>query len=69
MNRRGIFLFLLMLCLLPISALAKSGEEKKSDLATAVGACTVLDTEGQAAKLGDTWQSKPVVLVFVRHFG
>jgi hypothetical protein len=30
---------------------------------------TVLDTEGKKHRLGDSWKSHPVVLVFIRHFG
>lgn len=30
---------------------------------------TALDLEGQAVRLGDLWQEKTAVLVFVRHYG
>jgi hypothetical protein len=30
---------------------------------------SVFDTEGSKYRLGDSWLKKPVVLVFVRHFG
>lgn len=30
---------------------------------------TALDLEGQPVRLGDLWQEKTAVLVFVRHFG
>lgn len=30
---------------------------------------TALDERGQAVALGGFWQSQPVVLAFVRHFG
>ena len=29
----------------------------------------VLDPAGQAARLGDLWGDKTVVLAFIRHFG
>jgi hypothetical protein len=29
----------------------------------------VLDPEGRSVALGRFWQDKPVVLVFIRHFG
>jgi len=29
----------------------------------------VLDTEGKKYRLGDSWKTRPVVLVFIRHFG
>ena len=29
----------------------------------------VLDPEGRSVRLGDQWRDKPVVLVFIRHFG
>jgi hypothetical protein len=28
-----------------------------------------LDPEGRAVRLGEFWQERPVVLVFIRHFG
>lgn len=29
----------------------------------------VQDTEGQDVRLGSLWAERPVILVFVRHFG
>jgi hypothetical protein len=29
----------------------------------------LLDWRGEPARLGDTWRERPVVLVFLRHFG
>jgi hypothetical protein len=29
----------------------------------------VLDPEGRQVRLGDFWQDRSVVLVFIRHFG
>ena len=29
----------------------------------------VLDPEGRSVALGSYWKEKPVVLVFIRHFG
>ena len=34
-----------------------------------LSALTALDTEGRAIRLGDLWRDRPIVLVFVRHFG
>lgn len=34
-----------------------------------LGAATVLTPDGKALSLGTTWQDKPTVLVFIRHFG
>jgi hypothetical protein len=28
-----------------------------------------LDPEGRPVRLGEFWQERPVVLVFIRHFG
>lgn len=30
---------------------------------------TALDPEGTPVRLGELWRERPVVLVFVRHFG
>jgi len=30
---------------------------------------TLADTRGQPRRLGDLWAERPVVLVFLRHFG
>ena len=73
MNRLSLFagraLWLLaLICLLPLTGAAFSGKDE-AILPAAVGASTVLDTEGHPVKLGDNWQNKPVVLVFIRHFG
>lgn len=37
--------------------------------ASRLGALTVLDEDRRAIRLGDTWESRPTVLAFVRHFG
>jgi hypothetical protein len=29
----------------------------------------VLDPAGRAVRLGEAWRERPVVLVFIRHFG
>jgi peroxiredoxin len=34
-----------------------------------LAACTVLDEEERGIRLGDLWGNRPVVLLFVRHFG
>jgi hypothetical protein len=38
-------------------------------LAARLGALTVLDEDGRAISLGPAWESRPIVLAFVRHFG
>jgi len=35
----------------------------------ALSAITLADAEGEATRLGDLWATRPVVLVFLRHFG
>lgn len=40
-----------------------------SDLATRLRDLEALDTKGETVRLGDLWADRPVVLVFVRHFG
>ena len=39
------------------------------DRADDLAAMTVLDEQGHAIVLGTLWRERPVVLVFVRHFG
>jgi hypothetical protein len=34
-----------------------------------LGAIEVLDPQGEVVRLGDLWRERPVVLVFIRHFG
>jgi hypothetical protein len=29
----------------------------------------VLDPDGREVRLGDLWRDRPIVLVFIRHFG
>ena len=38
---------------------------RADDLAT----LTVLDEAGKTVELGSLWRDKPVVLLFIRHFG
>ncbi len=40
-----------------------------SDVARRLRDVTVLDTEGRPVRLGPLWDEKPLVLVFVRHYG
>lgn len=42
--------------------------EGKADI-VAISNSMVTDMEGKQVLLGSTWQQKPIVLVFVRHFG
>ncbi len=37
--------------------------------ADALSDLTALDPDGEAVRLGELWRSRPVVLVFLRHFG
>jgi hypothetical protein len=34
-----------------------------------LGRSRVLDPDGGEVRLADLWQDRPVVLVFIRHFG
>jgi hypothetical protein len=38
------------------------------DLA-ALSATSLIDDTGEAHRLGDLWRDRPIVLVFLRHFG
>ncbi len=40
-----------------------------SDVAAALGDVTALGESGAPVRLGTLWAARPVVLVFVRHFG
>jgi hypothetical protein len=40
-----------------------------TQLASDLGAATVLDLDGRAVPLDSLWRDRPVVLAFVRHFG
>ena len=64
LSLQRIVYLLVLLSWLPVMVLAQGTTN-----ITALQTATVLDTDGQAARLGDSWQSKPVVLVFVRQFG
>jgi len=35
----------------------------------ALGKVALLDPEGNPHRLGDYWAERPVILVFLRHFG
>lgn len=35
----------------------------------ALGDLTLLDADGNPHRIGDLWRDRPVVLVFLRHFG
>ncbi len=34
-----------------------------------LGDLSVLDLDGRSVRLGELWRERPIVLVFVRHFG
>jgi hypothetical protein len=38
------------------------------DLAT-LSATSLVDGAGESHRLGDLWRDRPIVLVFLRHFG
>jgi peroxiredoxin len=38
-------------------------------LAVALADLTLPDADGQPVRLGDLWAKRPVVLVFLRHYG
>jgi hypothetical protein len=37
--------------------------------AAALAALEILDEEGRSRRVGELWTPRPVVLLFVRHFG
>lgn len=41
----------------------------RADDARRFAALRAIDGDGQPVTLGDLWRDRPVVLVFVRHFG
>ena len=43
--------------------------EGASGAARRLAEVEVLDTDGQPLRLGGLWQERPVLLVFIRHFG
>jgi cytochrome oxidase Cu insertion factor (SCO1/SenC/PrrC family) len=67
-SNRVIVLLLFFLLFLPQSAWA-ADDKQKSNLAEAIGKNTVYDVDGNPYLLATSWQEKPVVLVFIRHFG
>jgi cytochrome oxidase Cu insertion factor (SCO1/SenC/PrrC family) len=38
-------------------------------LSTRLSEIELRDSEGEPTRLGSLWQERPVVLVFIRHFG
>jgi len=44
-------------------------EDRKVSIASRLSPIKVLDPEGRSIELGSYWKEKPVVLVFIRHFG
>lgn len=56
-----------------VSALSHEGQVAEvrpmAGVADRLASIEVLDPEGRSEKLGDQWRDKPVVLVFIRHFG
>jgi hypothetical protein len=44
-------------------------EDRKVSIASRLSPIEVLDLEGRSVALGSYWKEKPVVLVFIRHFG
>jgi hypothetical protein len=41
----------------------------RASFAKTLAPIEVLDPEGNAVRLGGVWSRRPVVLVFIRHFG
>jgi len=62
-----LILFSLVSFLLFTPNILASGEGK-TDI-VAISNSMVTDMEGKQVLLGSTWQERPIVLVFVRHFG
>lgn len=40
-----------------------------NEVPAALAACEVTDEQGQVVRLGDLWRDRPVVIVWLRHFG
>ncbi len=66
---RNLRLFCWLLVLIGLFAMPASALPPAGNISPAVSSATVQDTEGKPYRLGDSWQNKPVVLVFIRHFG
>ncbi len=68
--RAKIFSLLVAAIMVTMSfAKASPASETPRAVPHPLAAATVYDLQGNAVTLGDTWKTKPVVLVFVRHFG
>jgi hypothetical protein len=46
-----------------------SGAARAGGVAARIGALEVLDLRGGSVELATLWRSRPVVLVFLRHYG
>lgn len=62
------YILLIALLLLPGLALGADGDKGKP-VNPALADAIVMDSNGEKVRLGDSWRERPVVLVFIRHFG
>ena len=65
-NLQPVFLAFLIVFFVPMLILAQGSG--KTDI-KAMSTSQVSDIEGKPFLLGDAWKEKPIVLVFIRHFG
>jgi hypothetical protein len=69
LQNRNLWIGLIIPMLFLLSNSTLKAATSDPDLASAIGASIVFDTDGNEYRLGNAWESKPVVLVFIRHFG
>jgi prostamide/prostaglandin F2alpha synthase len=53
----------------PLGASRRRQETHPPDNADALAALVVQDVDGNDVRLGDLWAERPVVLVWLRHYG
>ena len=57
----------------PLRSLLRASSERQRAAAPAradeLGELTLVDLDGNDVRLGDVWRERPVVLVWLRHYG
>jgi hypothetical protein len=53
----------------PLGASRRRQQTRAPDNADALAALVVHDLDGSDVRLGDLWADRPVVLVWLRHYG
>jgi hypothetical protein len=53
----------------PLGASRRRQQTRAPDNADALAALVVQDVDGNDVRLGDLWADRPVVLVWLRHYG